>query len=53
MACDWVRFENIFLIQMDTITYEEKFGYLLEMASSKVRDKISNLKPGSVVNMIP
>ena len=30
------------------ITEEEKFGYLLEMVSGKVRDKISNLKPGSL-----
>ena len=49
-ASDWVRFENMFLTQVDCkpITDEEKFGYLLEMVSGKVRDKISNLKPGSV-----
>jgi hypothetical protein len=40
----------MFLTQIDCkpITDEEKFGYLLEMVSTKVRDKISNLKPGSV-----
>jgi hypothetical protein len=47
-ASDWVRFENMFLTQVDCkpIADEEKFGYLLEMVSGKVRDKISNLKPG-------
>ena len=47
---DWVRFENIFLTQVHRklITDEEKFGYLLEMVCQKVRDKISNLKPGEV-----
>ena len=40
-ASDWVRFENMFLTQVDCkpITDEEKFGYLLEMVSGKVRDK--------------
>ena len=49
-AADWVRFENMFITQVDSkpITEEEKFGYLLEMVSGKVRDKISNLKPGSL-----
>ena len=49
-ASDWVRFENMFLTQVDSklITDEKKFGYLLEMVSGKVRDKISNLKPGSI-----
>ena len=48
-ASDWVRFENMFLTQIDSkpISDEETFGYLLEMISNKVRDKISNLKPGS------
>ena len=49
-AGDWVRFENMFLTQVDSkpISDEEKFGYLLEMVTTKVREKISNLKPGSV-----
>jgi hypothetical protein len=49
-ASDWVRFENMFLTQVDCkpITDEEKFGCLLEMMSGKVRDKICNFKPGSV-----
>lgn len=46
-SADWVRFENMFLTQVDRqpISDEEKFGYLLEMVTNKVRDKISNLKP--------
>ena len=49
-AADWVRFENMFLTQVDnkSISDEEKFGYLLESVVSKVRDKIANLKPGPV-----
>ena len=45
---DWVRFENMFLTQVHEkpISVEEKFGYLLEMVSPKVREKIANLKPG-------
>ena len=45
-AGDWVRFENIFLTQVDakSISDEEKFGYLLESVSPKVRDRIANLK---------
>jgi hypothetical protein len=32
---DWVRFENMFVTQVDSkpISDEEKFGYLLEMVS--------------------
>jgi hypothetical protein len=39
---DWVRFENMFITQVDSnpTSDEEKFGYLLEMVSGKVRDKI-------------
>lgn len=46
---DWVRFENMFLTQVDRqpISDEEEFGYLLEIVTNKVRDKISNLKPSS------
>ena len=49
-AGDWIRFENMFLTQVDakSISDEEKFGYLLESVSSKVRDRIANLKPGTV-----
>ncbi len=49
-AADWVRFENMFLTQVDCrpISEEEKFGYLLESVVPKVRDRISNLKPSSV-----
>ncbi len=46
---DWIRFENMFRSQVDRqpMSDEEKFGYLLEMVSPKVREKISNLKPGT------
>ncbi|KAL9982129.1 hypothetical protein ACROYT_G010935 [Oculina patagonica] len=49
-AGDWVRFENMFLTQVDakSISDEEKFGYLLESVGLKVRDRIANLKPGSM-----
>ena len=49
-ATDWVRFENMFLTQIDSrpISDEEKFGYLLESVGPKVRDRIANLKPGTV-----
>ena len=50
MSTDWVRFENMFLTQVHgkPISAEEKFVYLLEMVSHKVREKIANLKPGEV-----
>ncbi len=46
---DWVRFENIFLTQIDKqpISDEEKFGYLLELVNPKVRDRLANLKPST------
>ena len=49
-AVDWVRFENMFITQVDKspISDEEKFGYLLESVIPKVRDIIANLKPSSV-----
>ena len=49
-AGDWVRFENIFLTQVDpkSISDKEKFGYLLESVGPKVRDQIANLKPGRI-----
>ncbi len=45
----WVRFENIFLTQIDKqpISDEEKFGYLLELVNPKVRDRLANLKPST------
>ena len=48
-STDWIRFENMFLTQVDRqpISDEEKFGYLLEMVSPKVRSKISNINPSS------
>lgn len=47
---DWVRFSNMFVTQLHTklISAEEKFGYLLEMVSPKVRESIANLKPGEM-----
>ena len=47
---DWIRFENMFTSQIhkSTISDEEKFGYLLELVGPKVRDRFSNLKPGTV-----
>ena len=44
---DWVRFENMFLTQVHKkpISAEEKYGYLLEMVSQKVRETIANFKP--------
>ena len=49
-AADWARFENMFLAQINSrpISDEEKFGYLLESVGPKVRDRIANLKPGTV-----
>ena len=45
---DWVRFENMFVTQVDnrSISPEEKFGYLLEMVSANFRARFANLKPG-------
>ena len=49
-AGDWNRFENMFLTEADakSISDEEKFGYLLESVIPKVRDRIANLRPGTV-----
>ena len=40
-VADWVRFENMFVTQVDAkqISDEEKFGYLLEMVNGKVGKK--------------
>ena len=48
-AGDWVRFENMFFSKVGAklISDEEKFGYLLESIGPKVRDQITNLKPGT------
>ena len=49
-ASYWVRFENMFITQVHNkhVTDEVKFGYLIEIVCSKVRDRISNLRPGPV-----
>ena len=49
-AADWVRFENMLLTQINSrpISDEEKFSYLLKSVEPKVRDRIENLKPGTV-----
>ena len=49
-AADWVRFENMFITQVDKkqISDEVKFGYLLEMVCPHVRTRIANLKPDSL-----
>lgn len=48
-AKDWIRFENMFTTQVHDkpISDEERFGYLLEMVTPKVRARISNLKPST------
>ena len=47
-SADWIRFENMFVSQVDSkaISDAEKFGYLLELVHPKVKDRLSNLKPG-------
>ena len=47
---DWVRFENMFTTQVHSraISDEETFGYLLEMVAPKIKERISNLKPGTL-----
>ena len=49
-SADWIRFENMFAIQVDSkpISDEEKFGYLLEMVNPKINERISNLKPSTL-----
>lgn len=49
-AGGWVRFENMFPTQVDAkaISDEEKYCYLLESVGRKVRDRIANLKRGTV-----
>ena len=47
---DWVRFSNMFVTEVHAklISAEEKFEYLLEMVSPKVRESIANLKSGEM-----
>ena len=47
---DWVRFENMFVKQVHSrpISDGDKFGYLSERVLPKVREQISNLKPGTL-----
>ena len=49
-TADWVQFENTFITQVEKkqISDEVKFGYLLEMVCPKVRERIANIKPGSL-----
>ena len=49
-SVDWIRFENMFTSQIDSkpLSDEEKYGYLLELVAPKVRDRLSNLKPGTL-----
>ena len=49
-AVDWVRFENMFLSQVHNKDFsdEEKFTFLLELVTPKIRDQIGNLKPGTL-----
>ena len=49
-AADGVRFENMFLTQINSRKFfdKEEFSYLLESVGPKVRDRITNLKPGTV-----
>ena len=47
-VADWIRFENTFISQVHSKPIsDEKFGYLLETVQTKVRQKISNLKPST------
>ena len=47
---DWIRFENMFTSQIHNkpLSDEEKFGYLLELVTPTVRDRLSNLKPSTI-----
>ena len=47
---DWVWFSNMCVTQVHAkpISMEEKFRYLLEMVSPKVRESFANLKPGEM-----
>ena len=46
---DWIRFENMFTSQIHNKPIsDEKYGYLLELVDKKLRDRLSNLKPGKL-----
>ena len=47
---DWIRFEDMFTSQIESkpLSDEEKYGYLLELVAPKVRDRLANLKPGTL-----
>ena len=49
-AVDWVQFENTFLSQVHNKDFsdEEKFTFLLELVTPKIRDQIGNLKLGTL-----
>ena len=49
-SSDWIQFENMFTSQIGykVLSDEQKFGYLLELVSLKVIDRLSNIKPGMV-----
>ena len=49
-AIDWVQFENMFLSQVHNKDFsdEEKFTFLSELATPKIRDQIGNLKPDTL-----
>ena len=46
-SADWIRFENMFVSQVDSKPNSDadKFGYLLELVHPRVRVRLSN-KPG-------
>ena len=47
---DWVRFQNMFTSQIHEkpLSDEEKYGYLLELVTLKMRSRLANLKPGAL-----
>ena len=49
-AIDWIRFENTLLSQVHNKGFsdEEKFTFLSELVTPKIRDQIGNLKPGTL-----
>jgi len=49
-SVDWIRFENMFTSKIDSkpLSDEEKYGYLLELVAPKVRDRLANLKLGTL-----
>ena len=49
-AVDWVRFENMFLSQVHIKDFsdEEKFTFLLELVTPKIRDQIKKSETGYI-----